>query len=567
MAIVGIDLGTTNSLVAAWAPGGPVLLENALGETLTPSAVSISEDGMALVGQAALDRLIAYPERSASAFKRLMGSATNISLAGRNYRAEELSALVLRSLREDAETRLGEAIEEAIISVPAYFNDTQRKATLDAARLAGLEVQRLVNEPTAAALAHGLEAAAEGTFLILDLGGGTFDVSLLHKYEGVMEVRASAGDSMLGGNDFRDAIAALIVRRHGLDAGALSRGETARLTAEAERLKRSLSDAAGIDYAITLAGKPCAGTLSRQEFEDIVSPLEKRLRAPIERAIADARIHPTKIDQIVLVGGATRMPLVRNLAVRLFGRFPLIHPRPDHVIALGAAVQAGLKARHAALEDIIMTDVCPFTLGTQVHDPLMPEGVSFSPIIERNSIVPISRSQHYVTVQDNQTVLRFDVLQGENIRPSQNIKIGEFLINVPPGKKGAQGADVRYTYDINGALEVEVTALATKAVERRVFRNQASLSEAELDARFAALAALKLPPREQAENRALIARAERLYAELLGADRSPSTSCCSSSRRRSTIPTCATRTPCAGTSPPRWRHTTGRSSDPWPLRG
>ena len=194
----------------------------------------------------------------------------------------------------------------------------------------------------------------------------------------------------------------------------------------------------------------------------------------------------------------------RNLVVKLFGRFPLIHPRPDHVIALGAAVQAGLKARHAALEDVIMTDVCPFTLGTQVHDPLMPDGEAFSPIIERNSIVPISRVRRYVTVADSQTLLRFDVLQGENMRPSQNIKIGEISVRVPLGPKGSQGADVRYTYDINGALEVEVKVLSTEIVERRVFRNQANLSEDELNRRFSALAAIKLPPREQAENRAII---------------------------------------------------------------
>ena len=205
MAIVGIDLGTTNSLVAAWTAEGPHLIENALGETLTPSAISIADDGMALVGQAASDRLIAFPERTAASFKRLMGTATTVRLAGTDYRPEELSALVLRALREDAEAKLGEPIEEAIISVPAYFNDPQRRATLDAARLAGLNVQRLINEPTAAALAYGLEAREDGSFLVLDLGGGTFDVSLLYKFEGVMEVRASAGDSMLGGNDFRDA--------------------------------------------------------------------------------------------------------------------------------------------------------------------------------------------------------------------------------------------------------------------------------------------------------------------------------------------------------------------------
>jgi molecular chaperone HscC len=519
MAIVGIDLGTTNSLVAVWTASGPQLIENALGETLTPSAVSIADDGHALVGRAALDRLITHPDRSVASFKRLMGADVGVTLAGKSYRPEELSALVLRALREDAETRLGQPIEEAVISVPAYFADPQRKATLDAAKLAGLKAQRLVNEPTAAALAHGLQEAEEGAFLVLYLGGGTFDVSLLHKLEGMMEVRASAGDSSLGGNDFRDAIVTMIAGRHGLDPAALPRADLARLVREAESVKLALSEAAEAPYALSLEGKLVEGALRREAFEEAVAALVARLRRPIERAINDARIATAEINQIVLVGGATRMPMVRNLATRLFGRFPLIHPRPDHIIAMGAAVQAGLKARDAALEDVVMTDVCPFTLGTSVIDRALAEGVSMSPIIERNAIVPVSRAGRYYTTADNQTKIRIDVLQGENLRPAQNILIGEVVIEVPPAPAGQQAVEVRYTYDINGALEVEVKAMATGIVERRVFRNQSSLTEADLDARFQALAKIKLPPREQAENRALIARAERLYAEALGATR------------------------------------------------
>ena len=513
MPIAGIDLGTTNSLVAVWTAEGPRVLENALGDTLTPSAISIADDGAALVGRAALDRLITHPDRSVASFKRWMGTSTAVTLAGKSYRAEELSALVLRALREDAEAQLGQPLDEAIVSVPAYFSDPQRRATLDAARLAGLPVERLINEPTAAALAHGLETAGDGTFLVLDLGGGTFDVSLLHKYHGVMEVRASAGDSALGGNDFRDLLVGMLARRHGIDTAHLPPSALAQLLREAERLKHALTDDAAPAYR---AGPAHEGILTRAEFEDAAAPLIRRLRAPIERAINDARVDIATIDQIVLVGGATRIPMVRALAAKLFGRFPLIHPRPDHIIAMGAAVQAGLKARHAALDDVIMTDVCPFTLGTSVQDEQAPDGEAMSPIIERNSVVPISRASSYWTVADNQTGLRIDVLQGENLRPAQNIKIGEVLVPVPKGPRGREGAEVRFTYDINGALEVLVKVLSTGVSERRVFRNQANLSATELDERFAALAAIKLPPRDQAENRALFARAERLYAESLG---------------------------------------------------
>lgn len=519
MAIVGIDLGTTNSLAAVWSENGPELIPNALGEELTPSAVSIDTDGSVLVGRAALDRLVTEPDRTAASFKRWMGSATGTRLAGKTYRPEELSSFVLRALREDAEARLGESIEEAVVSVPAYFNDPQRKATLDAARLAGLKVERLINEPTAAALAHGLEEVQEGRFLILDLGGGTFDVSLLHKFEGIMEVRASAGDSLLGGNDFRDALVGLLSRRHGLVPDKLVPRDAARLLREADRLKHEMTDQARVEYKFSAGKGEYSGGIGRDEFEELVQPLLKRMRLPIERAIRDARIEPDRIDQVVLVGGATRMPLVRQLATRLFGRFPLVHPRPDHIVALGAAVQSGLKARHAALDDLIMTDVCPFTLGTTIVDDRAPDGLASSPIIERNAIVPISRSGLYYTVRDNQARISIDVMQGENLRPSQNIKIGEIVVPMPLAPAGRECVEVRYTYDVNGALEVEVKVVSTGHSERRVFRNQANLDQAELDERFAALSHIKLAPRDQAENRALIARAERLYAELLGAAR------------------------------------------------
>ena len=449
-----------------------------------------------------------------------MGTATSVRLADRSYRAEELSALVLRSLREDAEARLGAKITEAVISVPAYFSDPQRRATLDAAHLAGLKVERLVNEPTAAALAHGLETAGEGCFLVLDLGGGTFDVSLLHKYDGVMEVRASAGDSLLGGNDFRDLIVNLLCRRHAIDPVRIEPAELARLLREAETLKHRLTDEPDAGYRLASYAGAFEGRLTRTEFEEAAAPLMRRLRAPIERAINDSTVDLASIDQVVLVGGATRMPLVRAMAAKLFGRFPLVHPRPDHIVALGAAVQAGLKARHAALDDLIMTDVCPFTLGTTVIDRQAPEGEAMSPIIERNSIVPISRAARYYTAAEDQTSLRIDVLQGENLRPSQNIKIGDIVVQVPRGPHGREGVEVRYTYDVNGALEVTVRVLSTGATAREVFRNQANLSERELDERFAQLAGIKLPPRDQAENRVLMARAERLYAESLGDARS-----------------------------------------------
>lgn len=521
MAIVGIDLGTTNSLVAVWTAEGPRLIANPHGDVLTPSVVSIA-GGEVLVGRAAAERLVTRPAETVAAFKRWMGTDKTVRLDGRALRAEELSALVLGALKRDAEADLGEAIDEAIISVPAYFNDLQRKATLTAARLAGLPVERLVNEPTAAALAYGLGEVDEAQFLVFDLGGGTFDVSILDKYEGVMEVRATAGDNFLGGDDFRELLAEHVARRHDLDRGRLERGDASRFLRFAESLKLELSAKTVVAYRFELADRVLEGRIERSDYEEVVKPLLRRLRTPLERAISDARLDPAAIARVVMVGGATRTPAIRAMVGRLFGRLPLTHLNPDHLVALGAAVQAGLKARHAALDDVVMTDVCPYTLGISAisaHQRGPGADPVTVPIIERNSIVPISRSSSFTTVQDDQTVIKLDVYQGENLKPENNVNLGSLSVDVPRGKAGAQAVEVRFTYDVNGALEVEATVRSTARTWRRVFQNRTGLSDEEIDRRFAELADLKVPPREQAANRLLIERAERVYAESLGEQR------------------------------------------------
>ncbi|MCM2457471.1 molecular chaperone HscC [Rhizobium sp. CG4] len=520
MALVGIDLGTSNSLISYWNADSAELIPNALGDYLTPSAISISDDGEIIVGQPALDRLITHPDRSVASFKRWMGTDHEVKLKGKQWRAEELSAMVLKSLKDDAETFLKEKVTDVVISVPAYFSDPQRRATLNAAHLAGLAVSRLINEPTAAALAHGLEATADGQFLVLDLGGGTFDVSLLHKFDGVMEICASTGDSLLGGDDFRDVLSKFILDNHKLDFVSLHSGDKQRLLKEASALKNALTDRPECEYCIELGQTLLEGVLLRQQLEDAWKPLISRLRHPIERVIHDAGVSSTSIDQIVLVGGASRMPLVRNLVTRLFGRFPLTYPKPDHAIALGAAIQAALHARDGALDEIIMTDVCPFTLGIaatntdyKIDEPIM------SPIIERNASVPQSREQFYSTLHNQQQRINVEVYQGENIRPSQNILIGRIDVAIPPDRAGHQSIGVRFTYDVNGVLEVEVRVMSTGEVHRKMFNNQSGLSDAELERRFAELSKIKVAPREQQENIALIARAERLYAETIGENR------------------------------------------------
>lgn len=521
MAIVGIDLGTTNSLVAAWTRDGAQLIPNALGEALTPSVVNVTE-GEVTVGRSAGEQLVTRPDGTIAAFKRWMGTEKIVRLDNRPFRAEELSSLVLASLKRDAEAHLGEPIEEAVVSVPAYFNDLQRRATMNAAKLAGIRVERLVNEPTAAALAYGLGEVEEAQFLVFDLGGGTFDVSILDKYDDVMEVRATAGDNYLGGNDFRDQLAIEICRRHDIDRERLAAGDRSRLLRFAEGLKIELSSRQEASYAVDIGDKTIEGTYTRGEYELLVKPLLTRLRLPLERAISDARLNPDDLAQVVLVGGATRMPAIRSLVGRLFGRLPLTHLNPDHLVALGAAAQAGLKTRDAALKDVVMTDVCPYTLGISAYhsgDGRKSGELVTVPIIERNSVVPISRSERFVTVSDAQSKIDVEIYQGENLKPDNNVHLGTVSVAVPESKAGREAIDVRFTYDVNGALEVEVNVSSTNEVHRRVFRNHADLAETDLEARFAELARLKVPPRDQAENRLLVARAERIYAELLGESR------------------------------------------------
>lgn len=512
MAAIGIDLGTTNSLICVFQEGEPKLIPNSLGDYLTPSVVGVDEAGVVIVGQVAKDRLVSHPELTVATFKRLMGTDKVTKLKQHSFRPEELSALILKSLKADAESYLKEEIIEAVISVPAYFNDQQRKATIDAAHLAGLKVERLINEPTAAALAYGLQEKDEGQFFVFDLGGGTFDVSILDKYHGVMEVRSTAGDTYLGGEDFTDMLELLLARKLQIERGELSVHDHSRLTREAERLKVALSKELSTAFDVSLNGKPQAGHVSRDEFEIEATLLLKRLRAPMERAINDAGLNPAELDAVVLVGGATRMPMIRSLVSRLMGRLPLAHLDPDTTIAKGACVQAALKQRDAALEDVVMTDVCPFTLGIASFDFAL-QSNTLSAIIARNATVPISREQHYSTMQPGQKYIKVAVYQGENMRPEQNVLIGEFNVDVPYNPKDHESIAVRFTYDVNGVLQVEVTVVSTKQVISKIFRNQSGLSEEELKVRFKALAALQMHPRDGAENQAIVARAERIYAE------------------------------------------------------
>ena len=524
--IVGIDLGTTNSAVAWMAENGPRLIPNALGEVLTPSVVGMEADGKLLVGRAAKELQVTQPERCVGLFKRRMGSDWHAELSRRKFSPEELSSLILRSLKEDATGFFKEPVERAVITVPAYFNDQQRKATIAAGRIAGLHVERIFNEPTAAALAYGFhEARDEKILLIFDLGGGTFDVSVVELFEGTLEVRASSGESFLGGEDFTRTLAARLLEQHGhpferaeLQAPLL----VAHMVQQCERAKCSLSR----QESFTLRIPDSKGeyhdsspevTITRRQFEAFTQHILNRVDLPIRRVLGDANLSREDVDEVILVGGATRMPAVIDRVTQLLGKAPHRRLNPDQVVALGAAVQAGLMARAQSVEDLVVTDVAPFTLGIMVVKDFGPEKRDgyFLPIIQRNSTIPISRVERVATVSPNQTMLQVKIYQGEARRVEDNLFLGEFEVKgVPPGPPG-QPVDIRFTYDLNGVLEVEATIVETKKRVNHVVTHHAhGLSAKQIADAVKQMEKLKTHPREEAVNRLLLRRAERLYQEL-----------------------------------------------------
>jgi molecular chaperone HscC len=521
MTILGVDLGTTNSACAVWVNGKTTLIPNRVNSFLTPSVVGVDEQGEILVGEVAKHRLISHPKKTASVFKRYMGTDYTITLGKRNFSAVELSALMLRSLKEDAEVYLEETITDAVISVPAYFNDVQRKATQMAGELAGLNVERLINEPTAAAMVYGLhETHNDQPFLILDLGGGTFDVSLVEYFDGVLEVHASSGDNHLGGEDFLLLLAAFYFERTGVRKKSLSPTELQQLYERLEQVKRKLGSEREITIEQAVQAQKSPITITREDFDKTVQPLLHRIQLPIERTLRDAGIDLNEIGEIVLVGGATRMFTFRALITQMFQRIPAGNIDPDLVVAMGAGIQAGLKQKHTDLAEVVLTDVSPYTLGVEIineGDTTGKQGGLFLPVIERNSVVPISVVRTLCTVKDNQTKVVVKVYQGESRLVKNNVYLGELAVKVPRGKAGEQTIDLRYSYDMNGLLEIDVAVNSTGATyHASIINAPGELTKQEIEKSKAKLAKLKFHPREYAENRTLIARAERMYECSLG---------------------------------------------------
>ena len=519
--IVGIDLGTTNSLIGYFNDGEAKLIPNGLGEYLTPSVVSIDDDGIVYIGKTAKERKITYPDQSAEVFKRSMGTNKKFILGEKEFTAEELSSLILKSLKADAESYLECKVEEAVISVPAYFNDAQRKATKRAGEMAGFKVERIVSEPTAAAIAYGLNKKnADTKFLVFDLGGGTFDVSILELFHNIMEVRAVAGDNFLGGEDFTEVLEQMFFREKNIDQDELDEKARAHVRKQAELCKLGFEDGKTSVFKCKINDVLYEYEINVDDYEKSCQILLNKIKKPIERSLKDANIKLSDIEEVILVGGATKLSIVRRFVSRLFGRLPNTSINPDEVVAIGATTQAAMKERNEAVKEMILTDVCPFTLGTEVvvtRAGGIKESGHYLPIIERNSVIPISRTERLYAVNDNQSVIRVEILQGESRYAHNNVFLGEIEIPIPLGPAGKEAVDVTYTYDVNSILEVIVKVVSTKVSKRLVIKNESvDMTDEEIDERLKNLDSLKIHPREQEENKHLLVRGDRMYEEATG---------------------------------------------------
>jgi len=482
--VIGIDLGTTNSCMAVIEGGEPTVIPNAEGGRTTPSVVGFTKDGERLVGVLAKRQAISNPERTVYSIKRHMGEADyRVRIGDKSYTPQEISAMILQKLKADAESYLGEEVKQAVITVPAYFNDAQRQATKDAGRIAGLEVLRIINEPTAASLAYGIDKEGDQTIMVFDLGGGTFDVSILEVGEGVFEVKATSGNTHLGGDDFDKRIMDWIVsefkKEHGID---LSKDRVAmqRIRDESEKAKIELSTLQQTNISIPFITQDETGpkhidlTLTRAQFESMCSDLFDALIPPMERAMKDAGLTADDIDKVLFVGGSTRIPKITQLVKEVLGKEPYKNINPDEAVALGAAIQAGVLS--GEVKDLLLLDVTPLTLSIETL------GGIATPLIERNTTIPTKRSRIFTTAADNQTSVEIHVVQGERKMAADNMTLGRFtLTGIPPAPRGVPQIEVTFDIDANGILNVSAKDLATGKQQSITIQRPGGLSEEEIN--------------------------------------------------------------------------------------
>ena len=480
---IGIDLGTTNSVVAVMEGGKPTVIANAEGSRTTPSIVGFSKTGERLVGQLAKRQAILNPDRTIASIKREMGTDHKVTIDGKAYTPQEISAMILRKLADDASKYLGEKITSAVITVPAYFNDSQRQATKDAGKIAGLDVLRNVNEPTAASLAYGLDKKANEKVLVFDLGGGTFDVSILEVGEGVFEVLSTSGDTRLGGDDFDEKVMNYLSDEFKKVEGIDLRNDKQamqRLKEAAEKAKCELSTVIETNINLPFITADANGpkhldlTLTRAKFEDLCHDLLERCKKPVQQAIDDAKLSASQLDEVVLVGGSTRTPAVQKLVKDITGKEPNQSVNPDEVVAVGAAIQASILA--GEIKDIVLLDVTPLTLGIETLGGVM------TPLVPRNTTIPVSKSQVFSTADDNQTAVDVHVLQGERPMGRDNKSLGMFRLDgIPPAPRGLPQVEVTFDIDANGIVNVSAKDKATNKEQKITITNTSNLNKDEVD--------------------------------------------------------------------------------------